>query len=74
MADFRTTRIVSKERKIPPKTVRVRVSNLDNVTVIQQFLLPTLHVRDLDNVQLQQGGVTAHTSRVSMRVLRVVFP
>ncbi|GFX45502.1 hypothetical protein TNCV_2740391 [Trichonephila clavipes] len=41
--------------------------------MIQQFFLPTLQERDLDNVWLQQHGATAHTSRVSMGVLRAAF-
>ncbi|GFX71623.1 hypothetical protein TNCV_2696111 [Trichonephila clavipes] len=53
--------------KGPPKTVRtpenverVRVSiQTDYVTMIQQFFLPAIQEKDLDNVWLQQDGATA---------------
>lgn len=42
--------------------------------MIRQFFLPALNEMNLDNVWFQQDGATAHTSRVSMGVLRAAFP
>ncbi|GFW91431.1 hypothetical protein TNCV_3375971 [Trichonephila clavipes] len=39
------------------------------VTMIQPFFLPALQERDLGNEWLQQDGVTAHVSRISMGIL-----
>ncbi|GFU31317.1 DUF4817 domain-containing protein [Trichonephila clavipes] len=43
------------------------------MTMIQQFFLPALQENDLDNAWLQDVA-TAHTSRVSMGILRATFP
>ncbi|GFX42893.1 hypothetical protein TNCV_5072571 [Trichonephila clavipes] len=42
--------------------------------MIQQIFLPALQERDLHKVWLQQQGVTAHTPRISMGILRAAFP
>lgn len=52
----------------------VSVTSDRYVTMIQQFFLPALQEMDLDNVWFQQDGATAHTSRISMGVLRAAFP
>jgi hypothetical protein len=45
------------------------------VHVVNEFLFPEFHRRDIDLtiVWFQQDGATAHTARQSMNILRTVF-
>ncbi|GFV58327.1 hypothetical protein TNCV_2688421 [Trichonephila clavipes] len=47
--------------------------NPDRGTIIQEFFLPSLQEKDLDNVWLQDG-VTARISGVPTDILRAAFP
>ncbi|GFW18846.1 DUF4817 domain-containing protein [Trichonephila clavipes] len=82
MDGFRATGNVSKERKGAPKTVRTTwkcgtrscANSNRHGTMVQQFLLLALHEKDLDEEWLQLDGVTAHTFRVSIGILRAALP
>lgn len=52
----------------------VTVNSERYMAMIENFFLPSLENMDVGEVWFQQDGATAHTSRISMRLLRETFP
>lgn len=54
----------------------VTVNSQRYVNMIEEFLVPQLEENnyDMNNMWFQQDGATAHTARISMQAVRVLFP
>ena len=54
--------------------VTVTVNSERYVSMLEQYFFPEIEELNLGDIWYQQDGATAHTSRVSMSVLRERFP